>query len=424
MSGTKSVSKIGVAMLAGSVLGYVLTVAVGRILSPAEYATFMTFWGLLFGVGSALSPLEQEVARLSAEAHVKQGKVSVDVLRALTVAVSVVVVVGLVPLIPAVNTKLFAGHYALGVIVLVAGIAFAAQFAVRGLLVGRDEVTSYSWLLVAEAAIRPVAIGVLVAVGLAQIVPFGIAVGLGSFAWLLFARRAGRHVDRSVAGEGWGPMARRVLILLLGAALTASVITGFPAMVALLAPGGDSTKLGAFYAALAVARIPLLLFAAVQALAVPMVVRLSTSEDGRRRLRRLLTLGAAGGLVLAAVAAGVAFLIGPWLVQLLYGHDYVVAGWAVAGLMWSAVLLAMIQLLAAVLVAGKRVSHVLSTWAVVAVSTGLTLAFWPGDTLVRATVGLIVGPTLGLLLSLGFVSLGRRPSVDYQVAVDDGMVVR
>ncbi|TCO64488.1 lipopolysaccharide biosynthesis protein [Actinocrispum wychmicini] len=424
MSGTKSVSKIGVAMLAGSILGYVLTVAVGRILSPAEYTTFMTFWGLLFGVGSALSPLEQEVARLSAEAQVKQGKVGVDVVRAFSVATVVVVVVGLIPLIPAVNAKLFAGHYELGVIVLVAGIAFAAQFAVRGLLIGRDEVTSYSWLLVTEAAIRPVVVGVLVAVGLGQMVPFGVAVGLGSFAWLLFVRRAGRHIDRSVHGDDWGPVARRVLTLLLGAALTASVITGFPAMVALLAPGGDSTKLGGFYAALAVARIPLLLFAAVQALAVPMVVRLSASDDGRRRLRQLLTLGAVGGLVLAAIAAGLAFLIGPWLVRLLYGHDYVVAGWAVAGLMWSAVLLAMIQLLAAVMVAGKRVDHVLSTWAVVAVSTALTLAFWPGDPLLRATVGLIVGPTFGLLVSLGLVSLAHRSSTDHEVAVDDGTTAR
>jgi O-antigen/teichoic acid export membrane protein len=418
----RSAGKIGMAMLAGSALGYILTVVVGRILQPAEYATFMTFWGLLFGLGSALSPLEQEIARLSAHAQVNKGKAGLDVLRAFAVAAVVVAVIGVVLLLPGVNAKLFHGYYPLAIVVLVAGIAFAAQFAVRGLLIGRDDVTSYSWLLVVEAAVRPVVIGVLVLVGMAEMVPFGIAVGLGSFAWLIFARRSATHVDRSIHGDSWAPVTRRVLTLLLGAALTASVITGFPAMVAILAPGGDEAKLGAFYAALAVARIPLLLFAAVQALAVPMVVRLSVSQDGQRKLRRLLALGTIGGLVLAGIAAGVALLVGPWVVRLLYGQNYVVAGWAVAGLMWSAVLLAMIQLLAAVMVAGKRVGHVLLTWTVVAVSTGLTLALWPGDPLVRATIGLIAGPTLGLVVSLGLVSLAHRSSGDHQAAADDAAV--
>jgi O-antigen/teichoic acid export membrane protein len=401
----KRLGKIGVAMLAGSLLGYALTVLVGRVLAPGEYATFMTFWGLLFGLGSAVSPVEQEVARLSAEAHVAGRRTGMDVVRALATAGVVVAVVGVVD-----------GNYALGVIVLVAGVAFAAQFAVRGLLIGRDETTSYAWLLTVEAAIRMVAIGVILAVGLGRMVPFAIAVGLGSFVWLPFARRAGAQVDRHVRGA---PVGRRVSTLLLSSALTASVITGFPAMVALLAPGGDNTKLGAFYAALAVARIPLLLFAAVQALAVPMVVRLSVTEEGRHRLRRLLSLGGIGGVALAAVAAAVAVPVGPWVVRLLYGSKYVVAGWAVAGLMWSAVLLAMIQLLAAVMVARKRVGHVLVTWAVVAVLTALTLALLPGDPLVRATIGLGVGPFAGfvvayLLMLVPEQAVDRtRPGVDH-----------
>jgi O-antigen/teichoic acid export membrane protein len=409
----KSAGKVGVAILVGSALGYAVTVTVGRLLSPGEFTVFITFWGIAFGLGSALSPIEQEVGRLSALAALGKGKAGMDTVRSFAVGAAAAAVAGLVLLIPGVNERLFTGHYGLGPVILVAGIAFAAQFAVRGLLVGRHQVTPYSWLIVVEAAIRPLLIGLLVVFGLVGMVPLAVAVGVGSFAWLVFLGRASGMIDRGLPGEPWGPVIRRVLVLMLGAALTASVITGYPAMVRLLAPGGDEGRLGALFAALTIARVPLLMFAAVQALAVPVVVRLSSSVDGLRTLRRMLALGTVGALVLAAVGALAGLLVGPWLVRLLYGADYQVDGAAVAGLVWSSVLLATVQLLAAVLVARKQANLVLAVWAVVAVAGALVLALWPGETVLRATLGLVIGPTAGLVIA---VSLVLRPRTN--VAAD------
>jgi O-antigen/teichoic acid export membrane protein len=416
----RSAGKIGIAILVGSVLGYVLTVVVARILSPAEYAVFMTFWGLLFGLGSALSPLEQELARLSTHAKIAGRKPGTDVVRSLGVATVVVVLVGAVLLIPGVNSQLFADHYTLGVIVLVGGIAFAVQFAIRGLLIGQDEISAYSWLLVIEAGVRPLAVGVLVVLALSGMIPFAIAVALGSFAWLAFAHRVPSQIDRATPSESWGEVAKRVLVLLLGAALTASVITGYPAMVRILAPGGDETQLGVFFATLAVSRIPLLLFASIQALAVPVVVRLSSSGDGLAKLRRVLVLGSFGALVLAAAAAAISLPIGPWLVKLLYGPKYIAPAWVVAGLMWSAVILAAVQLLVAVLVANKRVGGVLLTWAITTVIAGLVLAFWPGDQVLRATLAIVVGPTVGLGVVLALVLRAPRPVASQESALPVG----
>lgn len=409
----RSAGKVGIAILVGSVLGYAVTVGVGRLLSPTEFATFITFWGIIFGLGSALSPLEQEIGRLSAVASLAKAKPGMDVVRATVVGGAVVAVIGLVLLIPPVSTRMFGDDYGLGLVILAGAIGFAIQFAVRGLLVGQHEVGRYSWLIVLEAGVRPLLIGVLAVVGLAQMVPLAIAVGVGSFAWLAFATRAMGMIDRSHAGEPWGPMTRRMLVLMLSAGLTASVITGYPAVVKLLAPAGDDAKIGALFAALTVARVPLLMFAAVQALAVPMVVRLSSTEDGLRKLKRMLALGTLGALVLAAVGALIGLLIGPWVVRLLYGADYVVDGWAVAGLVWSSVLLATVQLLAAVLVARKQGSLVLAIWAVVAVVSALVLVMWPGDTVLRATLGLVIGPTAGLAVAVAFV---LRPQAGADIA--------
>jgi O-antigen/teichoic acid export membrane protein len=399
----RSAGKIGVSLIVAIGLGYVLTVGIGRLLSPTDYAVFVSFWGVLMGLGSALSPLEQELSRQSAVAELAGGRAGKPALRAVATSTAVVVAVGLVLLIPPINHKLFGGHDVLAVVVLVAGISFASQFAARGLLIGRHQVRTFSWLVIGEAAARALVLGALVLAGLTGLVPFALAVAAGSFAWLLFLRPVSRLVDPHADGESWRRVGGRILLLMVGAALTASVITGYPAMVRLLVPGGEDERLGQLFAALTVARVPLLLLSPVQSLAVPVVVRLSSAEDGRHRLRRLLALGTLGALLLAAAGAAVGLLIGPWAVRLLYGPSYQVDGWSVAGLVWSAVLLTAMQLLAAVLVARTEARRVLVTWAVVAAVSAAVLLCWPGGAVLRAVLGLIAGPTVGIAVAAWFV---------------------
>ncbi|WP_432848535.1 hypothetical protein ACQPXB_47105 [Amycolatopsis sp. CA-161197] len=405
----KSAGKIGVSLLVAIALGYVFSFLTPRLLGPVDNAVFASFWGILMGLGSALSPLEQELSRQSAVASMDGGRVGKPALRALAVGAAAIAVVAAVTIaVPVLNQRLYSGHLELGVIALCGGIAFACQFAMRGLLVGHNRIRPYSWLVVAEAAVRAVLLGLVVIAGLTGVVSFAIAAAVGSFAWLLFVRSARGMIDTSVEGDGWRPITSRILLLLLSAGLTASVITGYPALVNVLAPGGDATRVGVLFATLQVSRVPLLLLSPLQALAVPTVVRLSGSADGMHRLRRLLVLGTLGTLVLGVVGALVGLVIGPWVVQLLFGSNYALAqGWWVAGMVWGAVLLTAMQLMTAVLVARTQANKVLVTWAVVAVSTALVLLLLPGDTILRAVVGLAVGPTVGLVVAAAFVL--RRP---------------
>ncbi|GAB3720249.1 hypothetical protein GCM10027598_33680 [Amycolatopsis oliviviridis] len=403
----KSAGRIGVYLLIAIALGYVLTVVWGRTLSKADNAVLLSFWGMLMGLGAALSPLEQEISRQSAHAALEGRKAGRPAVVAFVTSLIAVAVAALFTLIPPVTDKVYGGQFALAVIVLAGGVSFAFQFAARGLLIGQDHVRSYSWLILVEAAVRILAVAALVVAGLTQVYWFAIAAATGSFAWLLFARGAARLVDPKLdADEPAKPIVKNMLMLLAGAGLTASVITGYPALVGLLTPGGNKDKLGVLFLALFVARTPLTLMAPVQALAVPTVVRLSSTEEGKHRLRRLLALGSMGALALGALGALVGWLIGPWAVRLVYGADKNPEAWWMAGLVWSSVLLAAMQLLAAVLVAQAKATKVLITWAAVVAATALVLLFFPGDTVVRAVVGLAAGPTVGLLVVMGFVVRG------------------
>ncbi|GAA3024475.1 lipopolysaccharide biosynthesis protein [Actinokineospora globicatena] len=413
-----SVGRISIAIIAGSILSYGVVILTGRLFTPADYAVFMTFWGLLFGLGSALSPLEQELSRQSAVARQRGGKLAADGLTTLYVGLGVAAVAAAVPLLPWVNERLFGEHYGLAVVVFAAGLGFAAQFAVRGVLVGNNEVNAYSLLLLVEAGSRPLIMVGLVLAALDGLITLAVAVAVGSFAWLVVLRPARATLDPTVPGDPAPTILRRMLLLFTSSALTASVITGYPAMVGILAPGGDQDRLGGLYAALAVSRVPLVLFSALQALAIPLVVRLSATAEGVRRLRKLLVLGTLGTVVLALLGALIGWLAGPWVVDLLFGDRYEVPGWAVAGLVWSAVLVAIVQLLAAVLVARVRPGEVLGLWAVVATASAVALLVWPGDTVLKAVVGLVAGPTLGLLVAVVLV-LKTEPR-DIPVMPDGG----
>ncbi|MEU7788516.1 hypothetical protein [Amycolatopsis sp. NPDC049159] len=402
-SGRTTAGSLGGSLIVSIGLGYVLTVACQRLLSPQDYAVFVTFWGLVMGLGSALSPLEQELSRQSAVAALTGGKAGRPALRAVAVGVLVAAVFSLALLIPPVNDRLFGGDLALPLIVLAGGVAFACQFGTRGLLIGQHKVKAFSLLVVAEPAIRALVLGVLFVSVAYNVVSLAIAVAAGSFAWLLFARPARQLLDPHVEGDGWGVTGRRMGMLLVGAALTAAVITGYPALVGLLAPGGDRDRVGALFAALVIARLPLTLIGPVQSLAVPFVVRLSVTEEGRHKLRRVLALGAAASLVLAALGALVGLWLGPWAVRFVSGPEYDIDGWSVAGLVWSSVLLVPMQLLTAVLVARTQARLVLVTWAIVTGTASLLLVLLPGETVFRAVVALAAAPTLGLAVVLAFV---------------------
>jgi O-antigen/teichoic acid export membrane protein len=298
-----------------------------------------------------------------------------------------------------VSDRLFGPHPLLAVIAASGGLAFAVQYGVRGVLIGEQRVVGYGGIVVAEALVRAVGILVVVLVGTTSVYALAFVVGLGSLGWIVFVRSVSKSISFTSAYESWRESSRRILILMVSAAFTASVITGYPAMVNLLVPADDDVAIAGLFAALTVARFPLVLLSPIQALTVPTVVHLSSSKEGRGRLRRLLVGGIAATGLIASVAAAVCGWLGPLVVGIVFGDRYVVSRATVGGLGWSSIVLAAVLILAAVLVARAQVIRVLIIWAVVAVTCAVVLLVWPGGAVAKATAGLVIGPTVGMILA-------------------------
>jgi O-antigen/teichoic acid export membrane protein len=405
------VARIGVAVGLSSAAGYVLLAVVGRALSPAQFGLFVAFWGVLFGLASSLSTIEQEVARREASELVEDPGPPAS---AVTSAAAVIaVLVAAVTLVPAVSDRVYGqSDVRIGLVVVVAVLGFAVQFAVRGQLIGSGAVHSYARLLVAEPAARLVGLAaLLLTVGL-DLRTAAIAVGAGSFAWLLWAVRArGIAPGRHLAAANWRAAIARAGSLMLGAALTASVITGFPTLVTALTDGDPGASGGAVFAALTVSRVPLLLVSPIQALTVPFVVRARerSATGGSSPLRKGLAIGSLAAVVVGVAAGAVAWAIGPWVVRLVYGDEYRIHGSAIALLVLSACLLAWVQLLSAAFIALSAHRAMLAMWAVAVAATVMWLLVSPLDVVDTTAVGSLIGPLAALACAVPvFARLARN----------------
>lgn len=379
---------IGTAIAVSSVLGYALLAVVARWLPEDDYAVFLSTWGVVFGLGSVLAVVEQEVSRQAAVARAsgrRSGRSSIQVMALSTSAVLLVaLVIGLSPL----RQSVFAGSTAIAALVLVSTLGFGIQFFVRGVLIGHQRVREYSALLVIETVSRLAFVVVLaLLIGGDLLAPFVAAVVTGSFAWVPFSSRTSSLLAPREGAEPWRTISSRVLVLGSSAALVACLLTGYPAIVTAVV--GDTAGLATLFAVISATRVPLVLLSPVQAIAVPTVVRL-IREDKTAQLHAWLAR--AIGLLLAAATAGAALgaVFGPAAVRLMFGAGFDAPRWMVAILAAATVVIAGVLLEAAALLAFQRYVAVLLTWGTGVSAAIGALVLWPGSADQKGVVGLAV----------------------------------
>jgi O-antigen/teichoic acid export membrane protein len=399
-SGTRSVGLVGLCVVASGLLVNAYLAIVARNLTPAEYGYFGAFWSLSLLVGfGAFLPVEQELARLSpgaamgAAARVALGLAGVELL--LVAAAS-----------PLLLDPLGGRPWA---VVAVAALCLvsAGQFLVRGALIGSGRLAWHGGLLVVDTALR-----VLFALGL------GLAVVTDSagFAWTLVAAIAVAHlpvlflVPRGSGGVSASDFLRSVLPLLLGSVCAQLLLNGLPVVVA--ATATDSDTAGRFLAAFLLVRVPLFVAVPLQTALLPSLTKLS-QEGGRALVRALVRLTAVLA-VFGLVGAVVAGLLGPWLVRLVFGASYVLAGGDLVLMAIGVVAHLGLIITTQALVASALHAKVAWAWLVGIAGAAAVFALVP-DLLLRAELSFLVGSGLGwitgmsLLITSGEDRRARRP---------------
>lgn len=274
------------------------------------------------GPGTFL-PLEQELARtVSTQQAVALG--SRDVTRQACLA-ALWVTLGLVLLVTAAGpfvVRQLLGDSAGLLLALQAGLAaMAVSYLARGLLAGLRSWGRYGIQLALDGALRLLAVILLVGAGseapIAYAVPLVAALAISSVLTVLGPLR------RLKAGPqvGWRDLAGALGWLLIGSLAGLLLLNAAPLAVQYLASAQERTAAGSFVAALVVARVPLFLFAAVQAVLLPALAGFVAAGRRKPFVRALFGLSS-GVALLGIVMVSLGAIGGPELLKLVFGEAY------------------------------------------------------------------------------------------------------
>ena len=296
-------------------------------------------------------------------------------------------------------------HWGALVLVLAgACVAFSVHAALAGVLSGRHLWGNFSALVASESSFRLVLV-LIVGLLAGSTAGLAAAAAAGALAWALVAVFSPqlRSAFRTPLTVPVRDFARKVGHASVSTAASASLVVGFPILYRITTPADVYLASAPLLLAILLTRAPLMVpLGTFQSVAIAHFVR---HRDRGLGALRPIALAIAGVAVVGALAA---YFLGPWLMVLLFGPDYHVAPWVLAGLTAAAAVLALLTLTGGMCVALNR-HRVSSVGWVSAGALTLLVLLLPLDADLRAVASLLVGPLLGV--SIHTVALSRRSAV-------------
>lgn len=390
---------VGTGLLINGVTAYAFLGLAGRTLGAEAFEPISVLWAMIYLLSPGFFlPLEQEVSRALANRWARGVGVGPLINQAGAIGAGLlgIVLLGTIACGPFLLDHLFDDQI-LVLIGLIAALAgYAAVHLARGALAGLGRFRGYAAYYVIENSLRLAACAVLVVLDVNTAGPYALAVGLAPSVALAIALRG----ERNLISEG-PPAPRGELTAAMGSLLAASVLAAFllyagVVAVSLLATDAESGEASVFLAGLAIARVPVFLFQAVQAALLPKLSALAGAgrfADFRGRLRRLL---AAVGLVGLAGVVG-AFLLGPALIHLLFGPEYDIGRTDIALLALSSAAFMLAVALGQALIALSAQSMVGIGWFVGSV-TFVVVTLLGDDLFLRVGAGMAAGSAMAALV--------------------------
>ncbi len=391
-----SVARVGLATAISALCGYGVMYLAARRLEPAGFSVFGVFWGAFGLVTGAANGLLQEATREVRSAAAPTASDGPHT-RPMWVAVGVGVAAaaGIAGSAPLWAPHVFAEARPLSVALLALGLGgFCMHATLLGMLAGTGRWSHYGALMVTDAATR-LALAVTAFVSGWGLAGYLWATVGGSLAWLLLLA-----VSPAVRSAAQLRTAGKVSGFLRGAAhsiaaagASAVLVMGFP--VLLKATSGQlGAAGGVVILAVTLTRAPLL---------VPMTAMqgnlIAHFVDHRgTRLRALL--GPAAIIVgVGAVGVVAAFLVGPSILRVGFGPEYVTSGALLAWLTAAAVSIALLTLTGAAAVAAALHRAYAVGWVGATVAATLLLTC-PWELETRTVLALLCGPLVGIAVHL------------------------
>ena len=337
-------SALTLGLLFDGVASYIFLTASGRALGPGRFATVSVLWVVLFLVGNGLFvPVEQELSR-SIAARRARNLGSRSLVRRVTgasAALLVVVSIGLLIGRERIADSLFRGddQFVVALVVGIVGVWF--MFLVRGFLAGNGRYHGFALLFVGDALSKAIPAVVLLLAGVTNPLAFAVIMATSAYvgaAVPLAGRDPAPMTVRADPPPDWSRLLSSLGFLLLTSFLSALAINIGTLAVEVIGTRVDADKAGIFLSGLVIARVPLFLFQAIQAIVLPRLSGLAALNDlqgFRNDLRRMCGLMVASTVIAVVGSAA----LGPIVVKILFGDEFALLGARDMGLLTLASML-------------------------------------------------------------------------------------
>ena len=407
---------VGLGLVVAGITSYGFQILAFRALPKVEYTALNGLWVIAFVLAPGFFlPLEQEVGRAIAHRR-SQGVGGGPVVRRAALA-GTLLCASLIAFVLAteavmhlvsgkgLSNAMFHGKAVLLPCLIIALITYATQHLTRGTLAGNDRFVPYGLVLGAEGVYRIIPAMILYAMGVQSLFLYGLVFALPP----VFASLTGLWHQHGLLEPGpeapWSELSAN-LGWLFGGSVFAQLLSYSPVIgIIVLASGPAERALAAdFIVGFFLARIPIVLFQAVQAALLPKLAGLIGSgkhDEFKAGLRRLLWMVV--GIAVLGVVGG--YILGPTAGKILFGDSFRLDGRDLALLCAGSGLFIIALTLAQALIA--VMGHARSTYAWVAgnVAFWIVAVFAAHELFLRVELGFIGGSgvaalVMGVLLML------------------------
>jgi O-antigen/teichoic acid export membrane protein len=199
---------------------------------------------------------------------------------------------------------------------------YAVQHITRGTLSGNGRFGPYGMILAAEGILRVLPVVILYAAGIENLLWYGLALAIPPVLSSIISLRGQHDLLAPGPPAEWSELSTNLTLLFLGS-LTAQALSYSAALGAILLAKGPIERAEAadFIVGFFIARIPILLFQAIQAALLPKLAALAGAgrhADFRSGLKKLLVIVVGVGAI--GVVAGAT--IGPIAGEILFGDKF------------------------------------------------------------------------------------------------------
>lgn len=315
---------VGIALLIAGFATYAFfKVGVAAVGGDKEFEPITSLWFTTFALAPGFFlPLEQELGRALAHRRaIGQGtRPVVRKIVLLGAGLTALVVLVIAAASQLLADSLFDGNMFMVLALVLAFSAYAPAHLARGICSGSGRFREYGIILASDGVVRIVLCIALAVVGITAAGAYGLAVAVSPlFAVGYVCIRGGLHTEDGPPAS-WIEVTPNLGWLLLGSIFAASLLNAGPIAASLLADDDQAALVTQFSYGVLLARIPLFLFQAVQAALLPRLSRLAARgelDEFRSGLKKLMYVV----LVVGVVGTSGAFLLGPWVIEIVYDAE-------------------------------------------------------------------------------------------------------